>query len=104
MIRLTLASVLISFLALTALTLWHHGYIGIFTTHLTSYAGIQVFTDLVIALSFLIVWLWIDTQKYQRNPWPWIIGTMTTGSIAPLVYLLMYKSRSDNNQPETITH
>ncbi len=90
--RVLLSITLILFLALTAITLWHHGYIGLFQFQLSSYAGMQVLTDLVIALTLFLIWMWHDAKRYDRSPWPWAIATMTTGSIAPMVYLLIYKT------------
>lgn len=92
MFKMILILVLLLFLGLTAMALLHHGYIGIFTSHLDNYAGMQVFTDLVIALGLFMVWLWHDAKNNNRNPWPWLIGTCTTGSIAPLIYLIIYKT------------
>ncbi len=96
MFRMVLIIILVLFLGLTTMALLDHGYIGIFTSHLNDYAGIQVFTDLVIALGLFLIWLWHDAQANNRNPWPWIIGTCATGSIAPLLYLIIYKSDKQN--------
>jgi len=83
--------VLLLFSGLTAVALWHHGYVGLFAFQLSTYAGIQVLTDLVIALGLFLLWLWQDAKQAGRNPWPWILGTCVTGSIAPLLYVLLFK-------------
>ncbi len=92
--RTVLILVLAAFLVLTGLALWHHGYWGIIQPHFENYAGMQVFTDLVIALALFLVWMWRDAQKAGRNPLPWVLLTIVTGSIAPMVYLLIYKTKS----------
>lgn len=90
--RTILIMVLAAFLVLSALALWHHGYWGIVEPHFKSYGAAQVLTDLVIALSLFMVWMWQDAKKHGRNPWPWLVFTLGTGSIAPLIYLILYKS------------
>jgi hypothetical protein len=46
----------------------------------------QVTLDLVIALSMVLVWIWNDAKANGRNPIPWVIATLCTGSIATLAY------------------
>lgn len=48
--------------------------------------------DLVIALGLFLAWMWKDAKAAGRNPWPWLLLTLATGSIGALVYLLAYKS------------
>lgn len=88
MYRGLLVITLILFGALTAMALWDHGYWGIIEPLLQTFGAGQVFADLAIALSLFLIWLWQDAKQLGRNPWPWIIATMATGSIAPLIYLI----------------
>ncbi|MBI9086137.1 MAG: hypothetical protein JEZ11_21235 [Desulfobacterales bacterium] len=90
--RILLLITLIAFLALTGIALWHHGYWGIVEPHFQSFGAAQVLADLVIALSLFLVWLWRDARTSGRNPWPWILVTFATGSIGPMIYLLIYKT------------
>ena len=90
--RIILIITLIAFLALTATALLHHGYWGILEPHFKSFGTAQVLVDLVIALCLFLVWMWRDARAHARNPWPWVLLTMVTGSIGPLIYLLVYKS------------
>lgn len=46
----------------------------------------QVTLDLVIALSFVSVWIWRDAKANGRNPLPWLVATLFVGSISPLAY------------------
>jgi hypothetical protein len=90
--RIVLTLTLIVFLMLTAIAVWQHGYIGIFVLQLQSWAGVQVLVDLVIALGIFLVWMWNDAKAGGRNPWPWLILTLATGSIGALIYLMRYKN------------
>lgn len=90
--RFILLITLILFLVLTGVALWHHGYWGIFEPNFRSFGAAQVFADLVISLSLILVWIWRDAKKNDRNPLPWIILTMATGVIGPLIYLIFYKA------------
>jgi hypothetical protein len=86
--RTVLTATLIAFLALTAVALFQHGYLGIIAPHFRSSGGAQVFVDLVIALGLFLVWMWRDAKAAGRNPWPWLVLTLVAGSIGPLIYLL----------------
>lgn len=55
--RAAIVITLILFCALTVAALWHDGYIGIFAIAWQSFAGAQLFTDLVIALVLVLIWL-----------------------------------------------
>ena len=90
--RIFLLITLVLFLVLTALALWNHGYWGIFEPNFKSFGAAQVFADLVISLTLILVWMWRDAEKSGRNPWPWIFLTMAAGVIGPLVYLILYKA------------
>jgi hypothetical protein len=88
MTRLAVFVTLVAFSLLTALALLQHGYWGIVAPHFQSLGGAQVFVDLVIALSLFLVWMWRDARASRRNPWPWLVLTLATGSIGALLYLL----------------
>ena len=90
--RIILGVTLIAFLILTVLAVLQHGYAGIFSQQLQSFGGAQVLVDLVIALSMFLVWMWNDAKSAGRNPLPWLLLTLATGSIGALIYLLVYKS------------
>jgi hypothetical protein len=93
--RIGLAFTLIAFLVLTVVAVGQHGYLGIFTQQFEQVGGIQVLVDLVIALSLFLVWMWNDAKAAGRNPLPWLLLTLATGSIGALVYLLVYKSANE---------
>ena len=89
--KVVILFVLILFSALSGLALWHHGFWGIFLPPFQSlYAG-QIFADLVIALTMVMIWMWQDAKNTGRNPWPWIAATLAFGSFSPLLYLLFKK-------------
>ena len=88
--RRTLAIILlVPFAVLTVYTLMEVGYLGIFDYHRHSPAGWQVFADLVIACLLVLMWLVPEAKKAGRNPWPWVVLTLLTGSIGPLLYLIV---------------
>ena len=90
--RSLLVIVLILFGALSAVALWQHGFWGIVAPHFQSFGAGQVFADLVIALTLVMVWMWHDAKATGRNAWPWIAATLLVGSFSPLVYLLTRKA------------
>lgn len=97
--RFILTIILTAFVALTVFALWHHSYWSIITMHFKNFGGAQVFFDLVISLCLIMVWLWGDARAARRNPWPWLFLTFGTGSIGPMIYLLVYKTgKSEKKQ------
>jgi len=83
--------VLLLLLPFTAYTIWvlaTVGYIGLIKAHLHP-AGIQVATDLVLMAILLLVWMWRDAQASGRRVWPYLLLTLTLGSIGPFSYLLL---------------
>ena len=89
--RTILIITLVFFGALTALTLWYDGVIGVFASIAGSFGSAQIYVDLVIAIVLINVWIWHDAKSRGRNPWPWIVAAMLVGSFSPLVYLLTRK-------------
>jgi len=83
-----LAVVLADFVGLSAWALYHHGYVGLFEAALATPAGIQVTTDLVVALSLVSLWMWRDSRERGISFLPFALLTVTLGSIGPLCYLL----------------
>lgn len=94
--RAVLIATLIAFGVLTGAAVWQHGYLGVFASPLQSLASMQIFVDLVIALSLFLVWLWRDARATGRNPWPWLVVTLAAGSFGPLLYLLARKDGGDD--------
>jgi drug/metabolite transporter (DMT)-like permease len=89
-------ALLVPFGLLTLYAVVQVGFIGIFDYHRHSPAGWQVFADLVVALLLVLVWLVDDARRLGRNPWPWVVGTLLTGSIAPLLYLATSPTSADD--------
>ena len=84
-------------LAFTALTIWGiavHGYVGFFEALLSSAAGIVVLTDLVIALSLVLFWMWDDSRERALPFWPYALVTFGFGSLGALSYLVHREVRA----------
>jgi hypothetical protein len=89
--RAILIAVIVLFGILTTLAVRDHGVWGIIEPHFRSFGPAQVFADLVIALTLVMIWMWRDARASGRNPWPWIVATLAVGSFGPLFYLLTRK-------------
>jgi uncharacterized membrane protein len=83
---------LLLFGSLSAAAIIEHGFIGIFLSPMQSLASTQIFFDLVISLTLVMIWMWQDAKATGRNVWPFLIATLATGSFGPLIYLLTRKS------------
>ena len=68
-----------------------HGYSGFFPPFADANTT-QIFSDLVIALSMVNMWVFLDLRWHQR-PVSWcvlhLLGTAAMGSFAPLIYFLV---------------
>ncbi|HYD50462.1 MAG TPA: DUF2834 domain-containing protein [Terriglobales bacterium] len=86
--RIGLSVLLADFVALTAYAVYQHGYVAFFELAVSSMIGAQVFLDLIIALSLVMVWMWRDARAQGVSPWPYVLLTLVLGSIGPLAYLV----------------
>ena len=86
--QIGLSLVLADFLALTAYAIYEHGYMGFFDVLTGDAVGMQIFADLLIALTMVLVWMWRDAQRRGIAVVPYVLLTLTLGSIGPLVYLI----------------
>jgi hypothetical protein len=86
--RLGLTVVLADFVALTAYTVYHYGYVGFFEFATANAVGAQVFTDLVIALTCFSAWMLRDARERGISPLPYLLLILTLGSIGALAYLV----------------
>jgi hypothetical protein len=48
-----------------------------------------IVTDLAIALGMVSVWVYRDARRRGKSPAPYIALTLATGSLGPLLYLLV---------------
>ncbi len=81
-------AVFAAFSIYTAIVVVNHGYTGFIELALTGGWGAQVFIDLCIALTLFMIWLVPDAREHGIPAWPYIIGILTTGSVAALAYLV----------------
>jgi len=91
---LVLALVLSLFTAANFYGLAVHGYLGFFEALASTTAGIVAFTDLVIALTLAMLWMWSDARERALPLWPYLLLTLALGSVGPLSYLIHRELRS----------
>lgn len=87
--------VIVLFGALTVAALLDVGYFGILEPHFQSWAGAQVFVDLVILAVLFLFWMVPDARSRGINPWPFVAATLLLGSFGPLSYLVLREVRGD---------
>lgn len=95
MVRILLWTTLFLFGALTGVAIAQEGVVGIFKSVTASYASLQIFVDLVIALVLIMIWMWHDAKKQGRRVWPWILITLAAGAFGPLLYLITRQTPKD---------
>jgi hypothetical protein len=83
---------LVSYNILNAIVISEVG-INIFEPLTHTWQGRMLLADFVIAMVLTITWLWHDGKANNRNVWLWIALTLLTAWTAPLLYLLLYKTR-----------
>ena len=82
-------AILVPFTVLSVYAVVQVGYLGILDYHRHSPAGWQVFTDLVIGMLLILIWMARDARRRGRAFWPYVALTVTAGSFGPLLYLLL---------------
>jgi len=88
LVRAVLALVLAGFLALTAVALAEHGYLGFLELALANWATRLLTVDLVICLVLIAVWMVQDARQRGVAWWPFVLIGALFGSAGPLLYLL----------------
>lgn len=86
--QIGLAFVLADFVALTGYAVYHYGYLAFFDLHAANAIQIQIFVDLIIALTFVMIWMWRDASARGISPIPYVVLTLLLGSIGPLAYMI----------------
>jgi Terpene cyclase DEP1 len=80
--------VLADFAALTAYAVWQFGIVGLFDAAFANVATVTLFTDLVISLSLVSLWMIGDARQRGTTALPYVVTTLLLGSIGPLLYLI----------------
>ena len=83
-----LSIVAADFAALTAWAIWSQGLVEIFAWVASTPGGILLGVDLLIALSLVTVWMVLDARDRGVNAVPYVLVTLGTGSLGPLLYLV----------------
>lgn len=99
-----LGVVLADFAALTAWAVYTHGVVGIFELLTANLATLLAFADLSIALSLIAVWMWNDAKARGVSPIPYVVLTLTLGSVGPLLYLIRRDDRVPVTTPRLTEH
>lgn len=86
--RILLVTVLAAFTLFSVYAIEGTGYFGLLAPHFESAGGLQVLLDLVIALSLVLVWMYQDSKARGTAFLPYLVLTLTLGSIGPLLYLV----------------
>lgn len=64
------------------------GYDGIWRDGFASTGSRQILSDLVVMAVLACLWLVQDARRTGRRAAPWILLTLTAGSLGPLLYPL----------------
>jgi len=86
--QILLEAVLVGFSALTAVALYQHGVVEFADLLMANWATLTISVDLVIALSMVSVWVYADARDRGISPLPYLLLTVTLGSVGPLLYLV----------------
>ena len=97
--RLGLGAVLVGFAGLTTYSVVTQGYVGFFEALMANAATVTASVDLVIALTLVMVWMGRDAKAHDIPALPYVLLTLTLGSIGPLAYLIHRAGREHNSVP-----
>ena len=91
--QLGLCLVLLAFGGVEAYAVWQVGYAGLFEQALGTVGARLGFLDLCVALGLVTVWLVRDARDRGISPLPYMLLTLTLGSVGPLLYLIRREGR-----------
>src|SRR6185295_13688302 len=97
--QIGLSVLLADFVGLTAYAVYQCGYVGFFQLMTANAATITAFVDLCIALSLVMAWMVRDAREHGRSAFPYVLLTLTLGSVGPLLYLIR---RASSEQPQAV--
>ncbi len=86
-----LAAAIIAFVAFTTYTLWvmaQDGILGFLELAGREPWGLQLLADLLVMLTLFAIWVHQDAKKRGVAAWPWVVATLTLGSMGALAYLV----------------
>jgi hypothetical protein len=86
--QLGLSLVLLAFGGFEAWGVYQVGYVGVVEQALGSTGAVLAFVDLTIALGLVTVWMWQDARARGIGLVPYLLLTLTLGSVGPLCYLI----------------
>jgi hypothetical protein len=86
--QIGLAVVLMDFAAFTAYVTYQYGIAGIMQLTTANPVTILLFTDLLIALGLVSLWMLRDARERGVSALPYVGLTMLFGSVGPLLYLI----------------
>ena len=90
--QLGLSLVLLAFGSFEAWGVYQVGYAGVFEQALGTTGALLAFVDLTIALGLVTLWMWQDARERGIEFLPYVILTLTLGSVGPLCYLIRRES------------
>ena len=91
---IALLLVIAGFGVLTTRALMESSYFGVFLSSFDSWAGMQIFFDLVIVCTLACIWMIDDSRRSGLPAVPFILITLAAGSFGPLLYLVVRELRS----------
>ncbi len=100
--QIALAVLLCDFSALTAYAVVQYGVLGVYELVLANAVTVTLLTDLTIALTIVLVWIWQDARQRGISPLPYVALTLTLGSVGPLLYLIRRVGRDAANVPTSV--
>lgn len=92
--KLVATVVLLPFLAYSLWVAATHGSFGYLDLAAREPWAMQMLLDLAITSAFSIHWMIKDARVSGRNPWPFVVLTVATGSLAALVYIVTGRRRA----------
>lgn len=101
--QLGLTVVLAGFAALNAYVFYIYGVQGFLHIAFANAGTIVIFTDSVIALTMVAVWMTRDAAQRGVSVLPYLLLTLCLGSIGPLAYLIgRFRDRAENSSPSIL--
>src|SRR5262249_33670690 len=86
--RFALGGGLADFTALTGYAVYQYGIDNVLPLCFANAVTTTLFVDASIALALITAWMWQDARREGRAWLPYVLVTLTLGSVGPLLYLV----------------
>ena len=83
-----------AFMTISTIAVYEHGYLALWRLPFETSGTLQLFSDLTVSILLVTSWMVRDSRTSGVPVLPYLLVTLASGSLGPLLYLLHRESRT----------